>query len=281
MDNQTPFSNPLNKLERKNLSRSTIENIDTAVYNFIDKQMNIFSHSNEGFKKVPVIMASSERANLSKRGEGVRDDDGTLVLPLITIERTSISKNPSEKGTVWGNIPPTSKLKGGSIPMARYIVQDKTANFKNAHAKKRRGQLNFPEPIQKTVYRTVSIPIPVYITVMYSITVRTDYQQQMNDIIVPFMTRPGGINYIVISDESKRYEAFVQQDFGHENNISDFSNEERKFETKFEIKVLGYLIGDGANELTPHQPSRENIVEVKIPRERSSLSEEEIIKYNL
>ena len=281
MDNQTPFSNPLNKLERKNLSRSTIENIDTAVYNFIDKQMNIFSHSNEGFKKVPVIMASSERANLSKRGEGVRDDDGTLVLPLITIERTSISKNPSEKGTVWGNIPPTSKLKGGSIPMARYIVQDKTANFKNAHAKKRRGQLNFPEPIQKTVYRTVSIPIPVYITVMYSITVRTDYQQQMNDIIVPFMTRPGGINYSVISDESKRYEAFVQQDFGHENNISDFSNEERKFETKFEIKVLGYLIGDGANELTPHQPSRENIVEVKIPRERSSLSEEEIIKYNL
>jgi hypothetical protein len=281
MDNQVPFSDPLNKLERKNLSRSTIENIDTAVYNFIDKQMNIFSHSNDGFKKVPVIMASSERVNLSKKGEGVRDSDGTLVLPLITVERSSISKNPSEKGTVWGNIPPTSKLKGGSIPMARYIVQDKSANFMNAHTKKRKGQLNFPEPAQKTVYRTVTIPIPVYITVMYSITVRTDYQQQMNDIIVPFMTRPGGINYIIINDESKRYEAFVQQDFGHDNNISEFSNEERKFETKFDIKVLGYLIGDGANQLTPHQPSQENIVEVKIPRERAILSQEEIVKYNL
>ena len=278
---QTPFSNKLERFERRNLSRSTIENIDTAVYNFIDKQMNIFTDSNEGFKKVPVIMASSERASLSKRRDGVRDSDGTLVLPLITVERTSISKNPAEKGTVWANIPPTSKIKGGSIPMARYVVQDKTANFKNAQTKRRRGQLNFPDPLVKTVYRTVNIPIPVYITVMYSITVRTDYQQQMNDIIVPFMTRPGGINYIIINDESKRYEAFVQQDFGHENNISDFSNEERKFETKFDIKVLGYLIGDGTNQLTPHRPSSENIVEVKIPRERASLSEEEIIKYNL
>jgi len=281
MDDQTPFSDPLNRLEKKNLSNSTIENVDTAVYNFIDKQMNIFSNGSEGFKKVPVVMASSERASLSKKDSRIRDQDGTLVLPIITVERTSISKNPSEKGTVWANIPPTSKLKGGSIPMARYVVQDKTANFKNAHAKKRRGQLNFPEPKQKTVYKTVSIPLPVYITVMYNIAIRTEYQQQMNDIMVPFMTRPGGINYIIINDESKRYEAFIQQDFGHENNISDFSNEERRFETKFEIKVLGYLIGDGANQMTPKQPFRENIVEVKIPRERASLSEEEIIKYNL
>ena len=88
------------------------------------------------------------------------------------------------------------------------------------------------------MYKTVSIPLPAYITIMYQITIRTEYQQQMNDLVVPFMTVPGGINYIIIRDGVHRYEGFIQQDYSHENNISNFSNEERKFETKFDIKVL-------------------------------------------
>ena len=76
---------------------------------------------------------------------------------------------------------------------------------------------------------------------MYKITIRTEYQQQMNDLVVPFMTIPGGINYIIIRGIN-RYEGFIQQDYSHENNISDFSNEERRFETSFDIKVLGHLI---------------------------------------
>jgi len=44
--------------------------------------------------------------------------------------------------------------------------------------------------------------------------------------------------------------------------------EERKFETTIEIKVLGYLVGEGKNQERPKIVIRENAVEVRIPRER-------------
>ena len=134
MEKHKPFSEGLNSLEGKNVFDSRIENIDAAMYNFINEHMNLHAHTNNGFKKVPVIMATAERAHQSKRDYRVRDDDGSLIMPLITIERTSMTKSPSEKGTVWANVPPLSKLKGGSIPVAKKILQSKTSNFANADA---------------------------------------------------------------------------------------------------------------------------------------------------
>ena len=281
MERNRPFSEQLNDYEGKRIFDSRIENIDTAMYNFINDQMNLHAHDGDGFKKVPVIMASAERAVLSKKDTRVRDEEGAIILPVITIERTSLVKSPSEKGTVWANVPALDKVKGGNIPIVQKIVQDKTANFKNTRSARKRGQLNFPDKVEKTVYKTISIPLPVYVTIMYEISITTEYQQQMNQLVVPFVTVPGGINYIIIRDGVHRYEGFIQQDYTHENNISDFSNEERKFETKFNIKVLGHLIGDGVNQQTPQKVVNETVVEVKIPRERAVVDPDEIIKYGL
>ena len=281
MERHKPFSKPLNEYEGKRVFDSRIENIDAAMYKFVDEQMNLHTNSPSGMKKVPVLMVSAERSALSKKDSRVRDAEGALIMPIITIERTSMMKSPNEKGTVWANIPSTDKVKGGSIPVMQKIVQGKTANFKNAHALRKRGQLNFPDKTEKTVYKTVSIPLPIYITVMYQITIRTEYQQQMNDLVVPFMTVPGGINYIIIRDQNHRYEGFIQQEYSHENNISNFSNEERKFETKFDIKVLGHLIGSGINQETPHKAINETVVEVKIPRERTIVDPDELARYGL
>ena len=44
--------------------------------------------------------------------------------------------------------------------------------------------------------------------------------------------------------------------------------EERMFETKVQIKVLGYLIGEGDNREKPKVTIRENRVQVRISRER-------------
>ena len=274
-----PFSEKPNKLQRQHIHDSRIENIDAAMYKYVDEHMNLHAYTPGGFKKVPVVMASSERSVLSKNNG--RDDEGALIFPIITIERSSMTKSPNEKGTVWANVPALDKVKGGNIPVMQKVLQGKTSNFKNARSLRKRGQLNFPDKVDKTVYQTVSIPLPVYVTVMYEITVRTEYQQQMNELVVPFMTVPGGINYIIIRDGNNRYEGFIQQDYSHQNNISNFSNEERKFETKFNIKVLGHLIGSGVNQESPRKVVNETVVEVKIPRERTSLDPRELEKYGL
>ncbi len=256
------------RIEDKPFPRSTLETIDSAMHKFIAETLDINCLTTTGYRKVPVVWSSAERTYQSKRDQRIRDRDGALVLPLITVERTGVVKDPSRKGTVFANIPPIDKVKGGSISVSRKINQEKTSNFANATSKKKRGQLNFPKKNDKVVYQTMTIPLPIYVTVQYDITLKTEYQEQMNQMMTPFITRPGGINYVIIEEGRLRYEAFIQEDFAHSNNISSFSNEERKFETKITIEVLGWLTGQDKNSLQPDYAVYENAVEIKIPRER-------------
>ena len=102
MERHKPFSKELNDYEGKRIFDSRIENIDTAMYKFVEEQMNLHVQTSTGFKKVPVIMSSAERSVLSKKDSRVRDSEGSLIMPVITIERTSMVKSPSEKGTEAG-----------------------------------------------------------------------------------------------------------------------------------------------------------------------------------
>ena len=249
-------------------SSSKIENIDAAMVTYLDRELNLHTTTNGGWNKVPVIWASAERMFQSKRDSGIRDKDGSLVLPIISVERKGVAKDLERKGSVQAALLPEPDEKGGVIKIARRIKQDKTSNFANASAQRKRGQPNFPTANKKIVYETITIPLPIYITVQYEITVRTEYQQQMNDLITPFLTRPGGVHYILVKDEGHRYEGFIDQDFAHNNNLGSFSNEERKVETKITINILGHLIGAGPNDDQPQFSIRENAVDFKMPRER-------------
>lgn len=247
---------------------STLENIDTAFLRYINESLDIHTTTNQGFIKVPVIWASAERAFQSKRDSRVRDKEGSLVLPLITIERTAVTKDVNRKGSVQAALMPVNDEKGGVIQVARRIKQDKTGNFANADAKRTRGQLNFPRPNKKVVYETISMPLPTYVVLSYDITLRTEYQQQMNDMSTPFIVRPGGVNYFIIENDIHRYEAFIKESYSQSNNISSYTTDERKFETKITVEVLGYLLGEGDNDNQPFLSIRENAVDFKVPRER-------------
>ena len=102
---------------------STIENIDVALIDFINN-LSLFATTQKGFEKVPVVWVSPERSLSSKRNELIRDRSGNLILPIVTVERTSIVKDPTRKGTVWGNVLPVKDEKGGTIKIARRLKQD-------------------------------------------------------------------------------------------------------------------------------------------------------------
>jgi len=269
-----------NILSETIIQPSTLESVDSAIYEHVDNKLNIFTSTNKGWKKVPVIWISSERSHQIKNKKELRDSNGILILPLITVERVSVTKDPARKGIFYGNIPPVGDYKGGSIIVNKRINQEKTANFANVDALKsqnlvdggsrhnRRGQINWPRPNKKIVYQTMSIPIPVYIEAGYAITLRTEYQQQMNEMLTPFITKTGGVNTFAMERNDHLYEAFIQQGFAQNNNISALDTDERTYQTKVDITVLGYIIGEGKNQAQPKVVIRENAVEVRTPRER-------------
>ena len=138
----------------------------------------------------------------------------------------------------YGNIDPKSAdpvnghYKGGSIQVARRIQQDKTATFINAKSARKsnqivgNGQINFPgrNPKNKAVFEEMSVPMPVYVDVSYTINIRTEYQQQMNEIIQPFLTKTNGVNYDVIRRDNHQYELFSQGDLNLNNNKASSSD---------------------------------------------------------
>jgi|ETNvirenome_6_85_1030632.scaffolds.fasta_scaffold56343_1 hypothetical protein len=248
---------------------STVENIDTALFNGI-KGLNIQAETNRGFKPVPVIWTSAERSYQAKHNRDLRDSDDQVILPVISIERSSFEKSLSRKGAVFGNALPNPGLRGegGVVDIARRINQKKTANFANATSKRRYGQLNYKFKNDKVVYETFSIPLPIYIDVSYIIRLRSEYQQQANDLVSPFINLGLGVNYFRVWHQGHVYEAFVDSSFNANNNAASLGDEERIYETTVPIKVLGYLVGAGKNEAKPNIIRRENFVEVEMGRER-------------
>ena len=143
---------------------STLELIDKAMINFIN-EMNIYATTNKGWKKVPTIWVSAERAYHVKRKKELRDAAGAVILPLVTLDRISASKDSTK--APWGNVPSYGDEKGGSIVVGKRIKQDKTSNFLNADSFRKYGtlstatvgvgQFNFPfKNPGKVVYETIS-----------------------------------------------------------------------------------------------------------------------------
>ena len=250
------------------LEPSTIENIDLAMYKWLDQELNLFTNTNNGWKKVPVVWVMGERANQIKSNKDLRDSQGTFILPVITLERTGMNKDPNKKGVIWSALPEFNDVKGGALEIGSRIVQDKSSNFARTTNYSKFGQLNYPNTNNKIVYESVSIPLPVYVTLTYTIEIKTQYQQQMNDLVQPFFTITGGVNRFWIENEGHKYENFIKGDVSQENKTRDLGEEERLFVSKITIETLGYLIGQGDNQNKPKVVVRETYVDVKIPRER-------------
>lgn len=273
------------KLHEIEIMPSSLETIDGAMLRFIDEELNLSVSSVDGFKKVPVLWVTAERAYQIKHNQDLRDKEETLILPLITINRASVVKDPTRKGNVYANLYPVPDAKGGVITIARQINQKKTAEFQNAFSKRKRGvdknvsgkMLNTNSrnmSTQRVVYETISIPIPTWVTVNYEITLRTEYQQQINELIRPFITVPGNSRMPKrISYENHFYEVFIDGNFANGSNQAALGMDRRNYENTINIEVLGYLIGEGENQEKPKIVRRENAVELRLSREKVILGD--------
>ena len=254
---------------------SDIENIDYSITSWLKENLKLSSTTNEGFKEVPVLWQAPERAYQIKNDLGIRDYGGALNMPFMGIERTGITKDPYRKGSFQAHLYSNKKNgRSGRMVIAKRIVQDKTRNFavadgtrttNNSSARKNWS----PRVNSKIVIQTLSIPIPVYVNIEYKISIKAEYQQQINELMTPFLTRPGQINSFLLRRNGHLYEAFIDENFTHGNNVSDMQEDSRQFTTDFTIRVLGYLIGEGPNDDRRLVKVEENAVTVSYPRETS------------
>jgi len=260
---------------------SNIETVDQSFYEWVNEYMNVFSTTTEGWKKVPVIWQSAERSFQIKSDKDIRDTSGLLKLPLISIERVSINKDPAKTGTFPANLREINDEKGGVLTIARRVNQVKTSNFQNADNAKNGTRKVYPlyskgyEDNKKVVYQTITVPVPIHLNIVYNLHIKCDYVQQLNQIITPFFTKNGNTrNFVFTSKDKHKFEAFIKGDFGVTDNSSNLDIERKIYSSKIEIEVLGRIFGQGENQEKPKIVIRENAVQVKIPREHVILGDE-------
>tara|TARA_R100000908_G_C3752098_1_gene146608 strand:- start:1608 stop:2438 length:831 start_codon:yes stop_codon:yes gene_type:complete len=247
---------------------SSLETIDSAIYYYLDEVLNLSCTTNDGFKKVPIVWHGSERPYQIKNNKELRDSVGKLKLPIISVQRSSVSRDDNFKGGFQATIGEVNDYRGGTVAVTKVIKQDKTRNFANAdrlRKSKSRGDETGRTDNSKIVYETITVPVPTYVTCMYDIKVKTEYQQQMNEILPGFVFDTK--NSFLAEYDGHRYEAFIEDNYNI-NNVTDLGSEERVFESTINIKVLGYLLAEGPNRDRPKITRRENQVEVRITRER-------------
>jgi len=250
---------------------SKIENIDFALYDWLDKELNLFCNSKDGFKKVPIIWVTPERAFQVKQNKEFRDYGGSLNPPMLTVERGAINKDQKNSATYYANLPP----KDNRLLISKRINQQKTSEFANADLKKS-GTVPFirPRKTSKIVYQFDSFLLPVYVTITYTLKVFTQFQQQMNEIIQPFLNKTGSTRYFLVERDGYKYECFIEPNFDVQNNIASMEEEERRYLTTLTIKVLANIVSDDVNQNDSLIKTYENPVEIKLPRDTVTVVKE-------
>ena len=89
------------------IPKSTLETIDRALYEWVTESMVISATYPDGWRQVPVLWAGAERTFQSKNDVKLRDSNGNINLPVMTVERTSVNKE--KKGLIIAILPLTPK----------------------------------------------------------------------------------------------------------------------------------------------------------------------------
>ena len=131
-------------------------------------------------------------------------------------KRTSIKQTPVNDSPIPARL--FADGDGTTLVIAKKIKQSKTKNFANATSLRLYKQNNFKFKNEKIVYEYVTVPLPIYHDFSYTINLRAEYQQQINDMIQPFAafsnrdfkafegsgnTLTGGFNFFVNTHQAK------------------------------------------------------------------------------
>lgn len=230
---------------------STLENIDFAFFEWVDEELNIFCQSSDGWKKVPVIFSAPERSWMSKAFKDLHDNKHSLKYPIISVARKNISRPKVKKGALAGSYLGNTELSG-SLSIFKKLNSEKTSDRANMDVHRTRGVINFPKKkTHRPIYDIYKIPFPTFVVVTYDISIRTNFQEQMNEIISPFLKFPKNTHGFKLLRNGHSYECFMGESFNNSSNQDSLDAEERRFEYTFNLEVYGYLMHGESNDKGP------------------------------
>jgi len=256
-----------------------IENIDRAVFDLFEKQLDFQTTSSGKSKRVPVIFATGERFALTRRRNPIRDRNNTNILPLISIVRQNLDIGPSQGGkktaisfraqpnyTIKRRLSEKDKSYQNLVNKSGLRNQDNVASNNNfidtsnslvAQSGKvatRReksnlqfssnAKINLSPNLNSNIFEIIQIPYPYFVSMTYNVTFWCQYMQQGNQMIEYFLNKidvPGG-ELAIKTKEGYELVAFIGDSINFENNFDNMTDDERLIKYSFDLTLPGYIL---------------------------------------
>jgi hypothetical protein len=149
----------------------TLKDIDTSILKHVKNIMKpIVKEANETFK-IPVYYGNEERWKAVRKRGVLRDKNGSLILPLIMLKRTEVSRND---------------LSGQSYS---HDVKNKYARVVRNSSWCKDNQYDRFSVQQGTqpVYENIVTSMPTYSDITYEFVLWTNFIEQMNPLVESFV----------------------------------------------------------------------------------------------
>lgn len=263
------------------LTPAGIEDIDRAIFELFNVRLAFETKVNSQTTRVPVIFASGERFALTRRDNPLRDNNNTLILPLISIKRGSIGhktqadvfgtaisirqpsdyyikrkldKSDRDYQKIVNNLGLKNQPSAATRDHFSSIAVPLTGADEGTVASRRDGsptsltdKVKFKplsNKLSNNIYEFITIPYPKFVGITYNVIFWTQYMQEMNQLIETLMMKFDGQapEFQITTSKGYKFTAFVQNTFSPEDNLSEFTNDERVIKMGFDIKVPGYIL---------------------------------------
>lgn len=252
-----------------------IEDVDVSLFRLFDKEIvpEVGGKKSEDLKKVPVVFAAGEKWAMLKNGRPLRDRNGSLIIPLITIVRSETKQSLAEDvcgrgiNQQTGEIVIRRKLSKSDRQYQALINKIFLKNQQNVAVRttdttvpdqittdRTIGKLTDDKAIadgayltpnlMNNVYETIVVPSPQFYTSKYQVTVWTQYVTHANQILEKLFSSflPQGQSWRL--DTPKGYWFVASIDDGSmetETNFDDMTQQERFIKHTFTVSVPSYL----------------------------------------
>lgn len=234
-----------------------LEDVDRAVFRLFDNDIPLVYQQKDGTtRKVPVIFATGERFAINRRREPLRDKNGALILPLVTITRTGIEQQAPkiievpDAGTIS-----IKRRVSSDDPLYQRVVNSLNLEHAQTGAGNRASSLSRPsrktggrllEPnLAGGLYETITIPTPKFYTAKYEITLWAQYLQHSNSILTTIMSgyhNTRARTYRIETPAGYWFVATFEPAISSDNNFDGMTDEERIIKSTLTVEVSAYII---------------------------------------
>jgi hypothetical protein len=211
----------------------TLKDIDTSILNHVKNTMKpTVKDANETFK-IPVFYGNEERWKAVRKRGVLRDKNGSLILPLIMLKRTEVSRNDLSGQSF------SHDLRNKYVNVVRNSTWSKDNQY---------DRFSVQQGV-KPAYENIVTGMPTYSDITYEFVLWTNFIEQMNPLIESFV------------DQSHTYwgDGERMKFLCNIDSVSDASemtqDGERFIKSTFNVVTKAYLLPEYLNSVVTNKIS--------------------------